>query len=282
MSVNTDTSPRRINWQRSESAQTPPPTSSGLPRVLMGVLGVGMMLATVGLWGASRLMTPARDDFKVEREQLVELQRQDKLQAVVDLADTHLSQQQRVPTLEARENLASLRYYAAQTLALRQARADDVQSGRQTIDKLLEVEAKADEHGLSATRRVAPLTTYREAIDRSLWEVARFAFLVAWERGDVRSQDTTMISSYYALLHNYGNWLVQRGDRAHTDEGLVMLASSEAVNINYGLKRGESALSLTNRLGPNRAGWPAPVADDPVVHAKNTMRGGIDGTISTQ
>lgn len=215
--------------------------------------------------GAAAAGEPSLHSYAGEIEQLRQLIAQGRPDLVVGMADLYLANQERKPSPEAAQALADLRYQAAYRLVFALTGRRDHQAGQAALERWQEAEWKAEVRGLPREQRIAPLTAYEDAVDRSLWELARQAFLKAWEQHLVGPEDWRAISSYYSTLRNLGGVLIRSGDQELRKLGLAILRTAREISESYRLGRGEAHQDLVELLGPSTSAWPEPLWDDPVL-----------------
>lgn len=199
---------------------------------------------------------------------------QGQLEAAVSWADLYLGDQQKQLCSGTREALARLRYQSARSLALTVPDRETPYANETAIRRLQEAEEKAAAQRLSPEQRISPMTLFGEASDRSLWEVARFAFLEAWDAKLVGQHDIQAISRYFATLRNLGGELARHDRHDSKARGLVILRTADEISRTYLLRRGEAQQDLVDFLGTDRARWPAPLTEDPVLNVKLRQEAG--------
>ncbi|MBV9280672.1 MAG: hypothetical protein JOZ41_11360 [Chloroflexi bacterium] len=136
----------------------------------------------------------------------------------------------------------------------------------------LSAERQADAIGVPLEERLSPFSIVVDAYNDHMWELAKAAFLRAWQRGLVGPGDVTQIASYYAILRNFGDALVREGQRSARHQGLVSLRTSDAISTVYSLGRGEAHADLVRLLGPQTRVWPGADTSDPVLAAGEKRR----------
>jgi hypothetical protein len=271
-----------VVWER-EAKPKPPEKVVGLPRaadrtphflIAPGLVGVALLLIGGYIIGGRSdppprpTQEPSSYSYAEQIEDLRRLIAQGKIEAALAWADLYLSDEQKKPSSEARAALVALRYRAAIATALASPDRQDPDGANKVIKRLQDAQEKAASQGLPAAERASAMSLFGEAMDRSLWEVARHFFLVAWEEGLVRSNDIGAIHRYYAALRNWAGELIRTDRREDKTEGLAVLSTAEAINRAYALRRGEAYLDLVEQLGRDEGGWPGPLPDDPVLRAK--------------
>jgi hypothetical protein len=82
-------------------------------------------------------------------------------------------------------------------------------------------------------------------------------FEEAWARGVFQAGDQEQIRGYASALYNLGYWWTHAPGPAY-QAGLVMLATSDAVDQRFHVGSGAAEELLTSLLGPDRSAWPSP------------------------
>jgi len=203
--------------------------------------------------------TPACTEYK-ERIRVVqeEIRRGDYTLAG-QLAKLPPPDQERSGCPDARRELAALAYTAALEGLLTPGL-----DGHTALLRWQEAEAQADAAGVPRTERLPAMSVAGRAYNASQWELARAAFLQAWQEGDV---DRRAMSVYYATLRNWGVALAERGDEQERPWGLVLLRTADKIAEAYKLSQGEAHQDLVRLLGPDQNAWPPPDLSDPVLAA---------------
>lgn len=195
-------------------------------------------------------------------QQAGQLLRQGKPVLAAQIAQLALQDQSQPPCNPARVTLATLVYQA--TLDdLFSSGANPADLGYAAMLTWQGAERRADRDHVPASSREGAITVAGQAYNAHQWLLARAAFLQAWRQGTVTAADLDQVRFYDATLRNLGRAQLPNA----RGQGLVTLATANAINQVYNLGQGEAHQDLINQLGTNTKRWPKPVALDPVLAA---------------
>lgn len=247
-----------------DSPPTAPPRAVPWPRVAAGV-GVLLLLGAM-LWLVRPSPCSTRRDLI---DTLRHLLNQGRPSLVVGLADVALTTTGPGEPLcqDAKLAVVLLRSVAARAEVFSIHGYDDLQAGRLAFERWHEAEAKDEAYGLPREQRPPAMATFKDAVDRGLWELAQAAFLTAWDEGAVGPSDWQAVSTYFAASRNYAGALLRSGDKEQQGRGLAILRTACEISRAYKLGRGEACQDLMSLVGPDQDAWPPPLLNDPVLSA---------------
>jgi|GEM_PF-3323397 len=192
-----------------------------------------------------------------------ELLRQGKFVLATAQANICLEHLRDLPCSEARAKLASLSYSATVGDILAAPVEDQ---GHLATLRWLEAERWASANGVPDTERISPMHIALQACNIGAFELARTAFLKAWEGGIVTIHDRGAVGQYYVILSRWGHELAFGGSPEMREQGTRLLATSHALTVSYLLPYDEACADL-QALGYADCSQAVPDILDPVLAA---------------
>jgi len=180
-----------------------------------------------------------------------------------EMAYMYAESRQNPPCPEARIGLATLAYAATMNDILSSTAVDQ---GYSAALRWLEAERRATVNGVPETQRMSLAAIVVQASNVGAWELARRAFLKAWDSGLASAYDLSTISQYYAITRNLGRNLAFKGSLELRKEGIRYLATAHALAVAYGLPNRDACADLRG-LGYTDCSQVSPDPLDPVLAA---------------
>jgi hypothetical protein len=247
-------------------AATPGKATRWSPGMLAAVVLAGIAASLLlGAGGYHLLSTTRCEPYTTQIDELSNLISAGQTNSAVNLARLYRDRhdQRKVHLCNfAYAAIASVEYLASKQEIL--SRRPGVEAGGAMVSAWREAEQRAS---AAKVRTDAPMTVFGEAMRAHMWELARAAFLKAWEQGTVGPEQRSTVMEYYAALRNGGGALAFRGTPQTRDQGVLRLATAHAIDTAYGLGSGVACLDM-QALGYRDCSAISPDLADPVLVAR--------------
>jgi len=229
--------------------------AAGALGLVAALLGIGAMLGALG-----RDPEPACSDASAVIAQVNATIQQGQLAYAQQLADSALGAQAAPLCPAAQAALATLRYQAAldEALVIAPPGTGRAEADKQALLAYLEAERVADRYALPTTSRTPALVVTGQAYSAGKYLLSQGAFLRAWQAGQVGPTQLRAVDTYYSILFNAHQELLDTNSPAARQEALALLRTADAIAQRYQLPgRGEAHAQLLALLGADQTTWPA-------------------------